>query len=88
MLTPGLPEKIILVVVITLTVIAHIWIYLWVGFRIDEGLIMQFLNESEPVQSHSIEGISVATGLSIRRVSAVCRNSRDIRSESEGVFLV
>ena len=66
-------DYLVLSLVVSLALAAHVWIYLWIRFRIDEGVISKYLNDSDSPQG--MDEISLATELNLDRVRKVCRRS-------------
>jgi hypothetical protein len=77
-------SQIIVALVVLVTVTAHIALYRWVKFKIQEGVILKFLRDareggaSEPYQA---DAIAAHTEISAERVAVVCRKSVDIYSD-------
>jgi len=74
-------EKLVIAAVVIVTIAAHVWLYRWVKYKIDEGLILKFLQDSEPGCGNPLgfDLISTATRLTARRVEAVCARSQAIQ---------
>jgi len=74
-------EKWVIAAVVIVTIAAHVWLYRWVKFKLDEGLILEFLQDSGPSCDDSLdfELISTATRLTAERVVAVCSRSQAIQ---------
>jgi len=75
-----------------IAIAAHVVIFRWVKFKIDEGVICEFLRNAPDDMVHglpSMETIATGTGLAGKRVDALCaRSARIAVSESgEGVRL-
>lgn len=79
-------SKVIIALVVLVVVAAHVALYRWVKFKIQEGVIQQFLRdagESGAPDHHHADAIAAHTGLSTQRVAAVCNRSRDIHADPE-----
>ena len=76
-------DKIIIAVVVLVVVAAHFWLYAWVKFKMQEGVILQFLRDSGEYPVHSSSAISAHTNIAIERVVAVCTKSRHIGKSRE-----
>ncbi len=79
-------SQIIIAIVVLVAIAAHVALYRWVKFKIQEGVILQFLRdaaESGAPDHHHAEAIAAHTELPVARVSAVCRKSADIFSDPE-----
>lgn len=74
-------EKIVLALVVVIFIAAHVYLYKWVKFKIDEGVILKFFQHSGDDKSHSSEAIAAQCSMSAHRVSAVCRKSNSIRKD-------
>lgn len=73
-------------VVVVVAVIAHVSLYRWVKFKIQEGVILQFLRDSAEEGApdhHHATAIAAHTQLSAERVSAVCAKSKEIIADPE-----
>jgi len=78
--------KIIVALVVIIAVAAHVVLYRWVRFKIQEGVILQFLRdareEGAPAHHHAA-AIAAHTQLSAERVAAVCARSKDILADPQ-----
>lgn len=73
--------KIIIALVTVVAIAAHVALYRWVRFKIDEGVVLQFLRDSDEtgqLNCHSTAAIVTHTALPPERVARVCANSREI----------
>ena len=76
----------IIALVVAVAVAAHIALYRWVKFKIQEGVILQFLRdvgEAGAPDHHHADAIAAHTDISPARVSVVCRKSVQIQSDPE-----
>ena len=73
-------DQIIIGIVVVVVLGAHWWLYQWVKFKVDEGTIMKFLQESGDHNSCYAEVISSNTSIAIKRVSIVCSKSKIIKN--------
>ncbi|MGI9290180.1 MAG: hypothetical protein ACR2QG_02760 [Gammaproteobacteria bacterium] len=81
-------NNIVLTAVIIIILIAHLAIYLWVRFKVDEGVILKHLQDQE-AQSNTIEAVASATGIKPKRLAGICRRSQGLgRTESGDVTLI
>lgn len=71
-------EHIIIGIVVAVALGAHVWIFMWIRFKIDEGVITKFLQETGSQEPSSSEVISAHTNIAIKRVCMVCRRSKAI----------
>ena len=73
-------------IVVLVAVAAHIALFLWVRFKIHEGVILQFLRdaaESGAPDHHHADVIAAHTKIATKRVEVVCRKSPEIHSDPE-----
>jgi hypothetical protein len=76
-------SQIIVALVVLVTVAAHIAIYRWVKFKIDEGVILQFLRdagEGGTPDHHHANTMAAHTEISAKRVAVVCQKSVEIHA--------
>jgi hypothetical protein len=79
-------SKIIIAVVVVVALAAHIALYRWVKFKIQEGVILQFLRdagETGAPDHHHADAIAAHTNISSQRVAVVCGKSPQIHSDPE-----
>jgi hypothetical protein len=79
-------SQIIVALVVLVAVAAHIALYLWVKFKIHEGVILQFLRdagEGGAPDHHHADVIAAHTEISAKRVERVCRKSVEIYSDPQ-----
>ena len=79
-------SQIIIALVVLVAIAAHVALYRWVKFKIHEGVILQFLRdagEGGAPDHHHAEAIAEHTGVSVERVTMVCRKSVEIHSDPE-----
>ena len=70
-------SKIIIAVVVVVALAAHIALYRWVKFKIQEGVILQFLRdagETGAPDHHHADAIGALTNISPQRVAVVAVN--------------
>jgi hypothetical protein len=73
--------KLIIALVVVIAIAAHVALYRWVRFKIDESVVLQFLRDSDEagqLNCHSTEAISTHTALPTERIAKVCDNSNEI----------
>jgi hypothetical protein len=81
-------QKIILAIVIFVSLLAHVWIYRWIKFKMDEGAVLRYLKDlptqNKTSNSHGITTEIVSSALTMReaRVKAVCEKSAEIKFEA------
>ena len=76
-------EVIIIAAVVIVTIAAHVLLFRWVRFKIDEGVILQFLRTNTDDNSpgrHPTHTIISSTQLPPARVAFICRKSREIKA--------
>jgi hypothetical protein len=81
-----MPDSIIIAIVVVVVIIAHVWLYAWVRFKMQQGIILQFLRDSAEADGypgHSSESISTHTGIPADKVVAVCVKSKQIEQSGE-----
>ena len=79
-------SRIIIALVVVVAVAAHIGLYRWVKFKIQEGVILQFLRdagETGAPDHHHADAIAAHTDISPQRVAAVCGKSPQIHCDPE-----
>ena len=79
-------SEIIVAIVVVVAVAAHIALYRWVKFKIDEGVILQFLRDAADggaPDHHHADAIAAHTNISAKRVAVVCRKSVDIHPDPD-----
>ncbi len=79
-------SQIIIAVVVLVTVTAHIALYRWVKFKIQEGVILKFLRDAKEggaSESYQADAIAAHTEISAQRVAVVCRKSADLHADPE-----
>jgi len=77
---------IIIAVVVVVALAAHIALYRWVKFKIQEGVVLQFLRdagETGAPDHHHADAIAAHTDISPQRVAAVCGKSPQIHCDPE-----
>ncbi len=79
-------DKLIIAIVVLVAVAAHWWLWRWVRFKIDEGLIIKQLGAGDTSSSDLAADIAARTDLKPARVVAVCKQSSAIREDGKGVW--
>ena len=82
----GMNSEIVITLVVSVAIVAHVLLYRWVRFKIQEGVILQFLRDARDEggpDHHHADAIAARTGISVGRAIAVCRKSTQIRSDPE-----
>ncbi len=77
-----LSDYLVITAVVIVAIIAHGWLFLWVKFKMDEGTILHFIQDSKESNgdtSVSLEAISSRTHINQNRVSIVCVRSHHIK---------
>ena len=88
-----LEKNIVLIIVIFISILAHVWIYRWVKFKIDEGVILNYLkglptNNKILDQGDTLKMLLKATEMSESRVVFVSEKSRTISLKDGSCFLM
>jgi len=79
-------SKIIIALVVVVAIAAHIALYRWVKFKIQEGVILQFLRdagEAGAPDHHHADAIAAHTEMSPQRVAIVCVKSPQIHPDPD-----
>jgi hypothetical protein len=79
-------SEIIIALVVLVAVAGHVALYRWVRFKIQEGVILQFLRDARErgdPDHHHADAIAGNTKISAKRVAVVCRKSMDIHADSD-----
>ncbi|MEH6558378.1 MAG: hypothetical protein V7459_07820 [Oceanicoccus sp.] len=74
-------DYLIIAIVVIVVISAHGWLYLWVKFKLDEGSILKYLQDSKASDEQLVmdsETISSTLNISQKRVSSVCGKSSHI----------
>ena len=77
-------SQIVIALVVFVAVAGHVAIYRWVKFKIQEGVILQFLRDalrSDSAGHHHANTIAENTGISTQRVALICQKSDAIHSD-------
>ncbi|MEH6587558.1 MAG: hypothetical protein V7720_13425 [Halioglobus sp.] len=77
-------EVIIIAAVVIVAIAAHVLLFHWVKFKIDEGVILQFLRTTTDDNStgrQPTHTIITSTQLPPARVAFICRKSREIKAD-------
>lgn len=82
-------QKIILACVIVISLIAHVWIYRWIKFKMDEGAVIRYLKDIkvEDNSARKVTTVAQLINMSAPRVESVCDKSLEIYLEGESCFL-
>lgn len=74
-------EKLIIALVVVIAAAAHVILFRWVKFKIDEGVVLQFLrdaNDEGLPNCHSTQTIAAHTNITAGRVLVICSKSGEI----------
>jgi hypothetical protein len=74
-------ENIVIATVVCVVLAAHVALFKWVKFKIDEGVILKFFQE-EGSKFCSSQTISSSTKIATGRVSTVCSKSKAIKKNT------
>lgn len=79
-------SKVIVTLVVLVAVAVHVALYSWVKFKIQEGVVLQFLRdagEGKGLDYRPVGAIAAHTRMSEKRVAAVCRRSEAIHADPD-----
>jgi hypothetical protein len=76
-------DTVTIVIAVLVAAVAHVWIFLWVRFKIDEGSITRFLRDSADSAFHHSDTICTHTSVPLKRVRSVCQKSKEISNHPE-----
>lgn len=74
--------KIIIALVVIVSLAAHYWLYRWVKFKIDEGVILKCLEDAKTASGQaqlSSQSIALQTQMKPQRINQVCQKSPKIQ---------
>ncbi len=71
-------DKFIIGIVVSVALIAHIWIFKWVKFKIDEATIVNYIKQHSATSVFSTDTLSLNTHIKLARVTEICAKSRAI----------
>ena len=83
-------DYLIIGLVSAIAIAAHVWIFLFVRFKILEGVICKFLQDAQATsagQAQPVETIAANSQLSLPRVQRLCRRSPRIGLHSDRAWL-
>ena len=69
----------IITMVVVISLAAHYYLYIWVKFKMDEGLVLNYMQESNS-ECHTIEQLVSAVAIKPKRIVLICSKSKKIRS--------
>lgn len=72
-------KELVIGVFVIVVIAVHIWLFKWIRFKVDEGVILKCLRESEESTFLGSEVISASTNISAKRISFVCNKSKEIK---------
>ena len=78
-------QNVVLVIVICVSVGAHVWLYWWMKFKMDEGAITRCLKDSDSSLTSKV--ISSRVSMNVERVERLCNKSQEIRRDGENFSL-
>ena len=73
--------NIVIATVVCVVIAAHVALFRWVKFKMDEGAILKFLQEEES-KFCSVQTICSSTGITTGRVATVCSKSKSIEKNT------
>lgn len=71
-------EYLVLTLVVIISIAAHVWLFLWIRFRIDEAVVVKCLEEDSGCGGLSAEAMAQRIDYKAERVAAVCEKSSKI----------
>lgn len=77
-------DWIIISIVVFVALIAHVWIFRWVKFKMDESTVINFIKQGSNKTVCSSEEIALTTNIKLARVSHICATSKAISADSRG----
>ena len=75
-------DTIIIGIVVLVALIAHIWIFKWVKFKVDESTIINFIKQHPDEPICSSNEISLSASIKLARVTKVCSESKEITAHN------
>lgn len=72
-------EYFVLVVVVLISIVAHLWLFIWIRFRIDEAVVLKCFEDEILRASLPFEVIAERLNFKLNRVAVVCAKSKKIR---------
>lgn len=75
-------DKILIGVIVVVVIGAHAGLFLWIKFKVEEGVIIKFLKESSNKECASVGEISLATAIAEARVATICTKSKAIQEHA------
>ena len=69
-------DKVVIGIVVIVAVIAHLWLYKWIRFKIDEGVILKYLEDFDDQAYPDLDVIASNINIKKERVSIVCKKSK------------
>ena len=75
-------DKVLIGIVVAVVLGAHLWLFLWIKFKIEEGSIIKSLKQVKDNNCTSEEAIALDTGFAVTRVVTVCTKSKLIKSSA------
>jgi hypothetical protein len=72
-------DKVLIGIVVAVVLGAHLWLFLWIKFKIQEGIIIKSLKQVKDYNCTSEEVISLDAGIAVTRVVTVCTKSKLIK---------
>lgn len=68
----------IIAIVVFVALVAHVWIFMWVKFKMDESAIINLLKKHAGNHVCSTDEIATSTDLKTARVAKICTSSKAI----------
>lgn len=75
-------DQLIIVLVVTIVVAAHLWLFLWIKFKMDEGIILKHFHDADKNSAFNSSEIAMLTDIAEHRVTVVCNKSKQFSNEN------
>ena len=72
-------DKILIGFIVAVVLGAHLWLFLWIKFKIEEGSIIKSLKQDKDNNYSNEDAISLDAGITVNRVVTVCTKSKLIK---------
>jgi hypothetical protein len=80
-------QKVVLVFVVLVSVWAHVWIFIWLRFKVEEACIIRYLKDRQPCGHASFSELAPAVKLNEKNIRRICRKSKELELAHEACFL-
>ncbi|WP_250658233.1 hypothetical protein [Alkalimarinus coralli] len=76
-------ETVVVCIVVIVALIAHIGLFNWIKFKMDEAAVVSFFKAQSENAISNLDAISASTGIRRSRVSNICHKSKALKSAGE-----